>query len=457
MTRGRGHTSLWFAGALAAVASLLGGTSAAGQGAPAAASGSLVTVPVRMLGSVVAAATRDDGTLRVRFSVEVTDRVRLLAPSRGTFEWTKREAPLFPITLALPHGLPAGRFTAATVSFQAGGVSVTVDVPLRIPVRREIRLTLHAYEPSLPAGGEVRLRYVVSNLGNDVDSVRLEPVLSSGLGLASSPPLLVLPAYSDTAGELRIQASTGAIPGQIAFVRVSVPDRGPRATAMAELAITGQTGWLADFVHVPTTVFLGSAFFGEGGAHPVLAVQGGGEVGRRTSLWFTYRHLSPDGGAPVFRGYEYGPRFQFGMRHGPLEVSIGDLSVPTSALAGYYLQGSGVGAAWRSGRLDVSAMLARPRSSDGSRSGHLGLAQAYVATSVGTFGALLSDVESDGLWSASDTQRRTALLLYRRESPGRHHLVSADAGLVRVDQDDGAATVGPAGELNYSYQASGPH
>ncbi len=413
MIRGRGRTSVWFAGALAAVASLHGGTSAAGQEAPAAASGSVVTVPVRILGPVVAAATRGDGTLGVRFSVEATDRVRLLAPSRGRFEWTKHEAPLFPITLALPRRLPAGRFTAASVSFEAGGASATVDVPVQIPVRREIQLTLHAYEPSLPAGGEVRLRYIVANLGNDVDSVRLEPVLSSGLGIASSPPLLVLPAYSDTAGELRIQASTGAMPGQIAFVRLSVPDRGPRATAMAELAITGQTGWLADFVHVPTTAFLGSTFGEEGGAHPVLAVQGGGDVGRQTSLWFMYRSLWADGGMPVFRGYEYGPRFQVGVRHGPLEVSIGDLSVPTSALAGYYLQGSGVGAAWRSGRVDVSAMLAQPRSSDGSRSGHLGLAQAYVATSVGTFGALLSDVESTRLWSAFDARRQTALLLYR--------------------------------------------
>ena len=122
MIRGRGRTSVWFAGALAAVASLLGGTSAAGQEAPAAASGSVVTVPVRILGPVVAAATRGDGTLGVRFSVEVTDRVRLLAPSRGRFEWTKHEDN--PVLSQTPVNCSAswdcGGFAGVSVVFDGG-------------------------------------------------------------------------------------------------------------------------------------------------------------------------------------------------------------------------------------------------------------------------------------------------------------------------------------------------
>lgn len=417
------------------------------QESPTAEAGRPVTVVLRVPDEIVGSPAAAGGT--AYFKVVLSDDVRSLGATSGTVSWSGGEEPLLPLTLTVPR-LPAGHFQAALVIFTGPtGRSAAVAAEVRIAATRRVHVELDSALVQLRSGGQVTLGYRLENLGNGEDTLRVKLHASPGLRVSGLPGSLVLPAFGVQSGELTVEAAPGIRSGGLVFVRLNVPDRGHRATATTHLAVTNEPGWLPDLVHMPATIYVGSSVSTgqESNIDPVAAIQGGGQIARNTDLWFAYRHL-PEVGSPVFRGYEYGPRLQLGVRHRSLELTLGDLVLPTSSLAGYYLQGLGGGIRWLGNRTEIGAYLARPRNPNGSTEGHLALAQGYHHTRLGTLGLLLSDVEGRLTLQGSTTRQSSGLLRYRWEEGGTHWGF-VDAGWVRSERESLEPISGPALDAGY--------
>lgn len=434
-----------------------GAAPAPAQQIPETGPGEVVTVTVSPP-AILSEARDSTGRLTIAYALEAAARVRIIGQKSGRFTWEPGERARFPVTVRIPDRAEAGESAVAVVAFQSeDGQAATVPVRVRVRARRELDLQLVSLVEAAPRGDQLAFAWVLSNLGNAGDSVALSVETNLGERPELVPPAVWLAPFEERSGEFVMPVPLDVEEGAEVYVRLSAR---LGELAVADHVVVGvlpDRGLFPDLVQIPTTLFLGSTLTsvrGTSRTEPIAAVSGHGKLGRETELLYNYRYVPRGGSVYAFRGLLTGPRLFVGVRRPTWSAAAGDLDVRTSELLGFQLQGRGLEASWRKGRLSLQGIAARPTSLDGStRRGHVAAAEVGFETGLASGSLLGSSTERTDAVGEPESSVQTALARVRG-SRGSHWM-EIDAGPMRVsNRRTGETEAGPAVDARYAYRGS---
>lgn len=429
-----------------------------GQGVPVVEPGAVVTVTIDPPATL--SANRDSlGRITLAYATEVAGEVRMIGGKSGSFTWERGEKPRFPVTLRVPGRAQAGETQLALVAFETEDGRVG-SVPVRVHVRavRRVEVQLAGASQAAGRGEAVSFSYMLTNMGNTGDSVALSLETNLGEQPGVIPAAIWLAPFEEESGRFDISVPTDAVVGSEVYVRLSAVLEGNSVTAHSTVAVLPEKGLFPDLVQIPSTVFLGSTLTASEGTartQPVVAATGSGKLGRDTELLYNYRYMPRGGSVYAFRGLLSGPRMFVGVQRPKWGAALGDLSVWTSDLLGFQLQGRGVQGSWQSGRLSVQGLAARPTGLNGNvLGGHVASAEIGFGKPTVRGAIIGASTERSDEIGAPESSVQAALA--RFQGSHRGHLLSVDAGPMRVANLRTMETeFGPSVDARYAYEGRG--
>ncbi|MBT8461179.1 MAG: hypothetical protein KJO44_01560, partial [Gemmatimonadetes bacterium] len=434
---------------------LLASADAMGQPVPVVEPGTIVTIAIDPPLPLIA--SRDSlGRVTLAYATEVAGDVRMIGRKSGKFTWERGETPRFPVTLRVPDRAEAGETNLAFVAFEAadGGVG-SVPIRVRVGTTRRIEIQLIGNREAAGRGEAVRFAYVLTNMGNAGDSVAMSIETNLGEQPDVIPPAIWLAPFEEKSGEFDISVPADAVVGSEVYVRLSAVVDARSVSAHSTVHVLPEKGLFPDLVQIPSTVFLGSTVTTSDGTartQPVVAATGTGRLGRDTELVFNYRYMPRGGSVYAFRGLLSGPRLFVGVQRPRWGASAGDLSVWTSDLLGFQLQGRGLQGSWRSGNLTVQGLAARPTGLNGNGlAGHVASAEIGFGTPALRTAVLGASTKRSDELGVPESSVQTALGRFEGSRGG--HLLSVDAGPMRVSNLNTLETeFGPSVDARYAFE-----
>ena len=427
----------------------------AAQEVPVAEPGTIVTVTIEPP-SHLAAARDSLGRLSLAYATETSGGIRLIGRSAGSFTWEAGEEPRFPVTLKLSDRAEAGVTEAALVAFEsAEGLVASVPVLVLVQAIRAVDVQLVATREAAARGETVTFRYVLNNQGNAGDSVSLTLETNLGERPGVIPESVWLAPFQEKVGEFDL-----SVPGEVAigsqvYVRLSLRLAEAAVSDNATVAVLPERGLFPEFVHIPSTLFLGSTVTSADRGpetQPVAAISGSGTLARDTELLFNFRHMPRGGSVYAFRGLLSGPRLFLGVQRPRWGAALGDLNIRTSDLLGFQLQGRGAQANWSAGHLTLQGMAARPTGLDGvTLDGHVAAAEVGFGRPALRGGAIVTSTERSDPLGSPESSVRAALGRVQVTRGG--HWLGVDAGPMRVSNLRTSETeAGPSVDARYVYR-----
>jgi hypothetical protein len=396
------------------------------------------------------------GRITLAYATEVAGGVRMIGKESGSFTWERGETPRFPVTLRIPDRAEAGQVEVALVAFETrDGRIGTVPVRVRVRATRRVEVQLVGTREAAGRGESVEFSYVLANMGNAGDSVALSIETNLGDQPGLIPAAVWLAPYEERTGGFDISVPTDAVVGSEVYVRLSAVLEDISVTAHSTVAVLPEKGLFPNLVQIPSTVFLGSTVTASGGTartQPVAAATGSGKLGQETEVLFSYRYMPRGGSVYAFRGLLSGPRMFVGVQRPDWGAALGDLSVWTSDLLGFQLQGRGLQGTWRKAKLSVQGLAARPTGINGNvLDGHVASAEIGFGTPTIRGAVLGASTERSDEIGAPESSVQAALA--RFQGTHRGHLLAVDAGPMKVSNLGTLETeFGPSVDARYAYE-----
>ena len=421
---------------------LLASTSAAAQGsseprAPLVDAGDVATVVLRLPAPDSARAT---------YRLELEDGYQPFIPLEGTVERVDG-ALLLPVTFATPRRLGAGRVVAGHVTVDVdGGAPLRREIAIRVRGRREVVFALEAGEVMVAPDAVTGVPFRARNRGNLADTLYVTIRAGDGWTPLDAPRLILEPGDS-VRGAIRVAAPVSAVPGDRELLLVEARTVADQQTRTLDALVVSPDGWLGDLARVPGSVFIGQQL--QGGAGPVLAVTGAGQVGPETEVRVDLRHTDPDLVDPALQRQVAGARLRASLTRPDLVVVAGDVHDSETTLSGSLRQGRGIRSSWDPrGPLSVEGLAAVPTGFGGQATGgHMLHGEVGLETDYGRVDALVGDIHHRDRGGLAGTRTTGAGL--RWSGHRGQHEGSVETSLVRFVAADSLIRTGPALDLRY--------
>ncbi|HUP18883.1 MAG TPA: hypothetical protein VM778_02895 [Gemmatimonadota bacterium] len=395
-----------------------------------------------------------DRALAVRHRFAPAEGVRLLGPAQGETRAPARGPLRVPLAVWIDPMQTAGPLVAGTLEIEwPDGSRESRAVRIDVAARRVLRLEVDPPDAT-PANATLEVRARVANQGNAADTVRLTIEPDGTWPGADAAPVTLAPGESAEV-ILKLRVPSRARPGETRRIAIHAAGVESRESARV-IALVGRPRGPAGLASVPATIFLGTAgTMSDGARRPVVAIEARGGLGPRTDVALSLRDADAAGTAAAFRRYAGGSEIRLEIGRPRWRAVFGETSAHALPLAGGVMSGRGVRVNARRGRMSAEILAARPSvAGTFPRDGHEWLAQAGLDTSWGEIEAVFSDAERTFGMDRSGPRIRAAGLRWALPYHDIHSL-TAEAGLVRLEDGEGTVRSGPSAAARYAYRAPG--
>lgn len=425
---------------------VLPGSVALAQELPATAPGGVATVVV------TADAPAGVSAGQASYALAVAPAFRLYAPGTGTVPLAGRRFAL-PVTLGVPITAEAGTRDAGTITVTwPDGTTTEHRITVHVAAIRRIEMGLSPADAIVSPGERAELSFWVRNRGNAVDTARIETFISTGWELDGIPDTLILVPGDTARRTIAVRAPDESLRGQEQSFTLNVHGVGNTVRATSVLMVASEAGWLGGYMHLPSTVFVGSSLDQE---IPGIAVRSEGPIAPGTDVSLEYRHSETFQTPPAFREDLFGPRFRATLRRSDLQVAAGEVFTAGNLLSGPILSGRGLDANYSNSAWRFGLFAALPGAFGASLDGHQIRASATRATGRGPIRLTLTDIREQSVFR-TDFRSQGAALRYQIPDQ-EHHELAVEAGLVRVVPDSGETATGATLDAEYGYASTSGH